>query len=256
MLLKGQNIVITGGAGLLASAFATHIVQEQGRVILADSNLNKAKELCETLNQQEEGCAHATSFDITSSQSVAELINFASQACGRVDSVVNCAYPRNQSYGALLEDVTLESFNENVNLQLGGYFLVTQQFAQYFRSNKITGRVINIASIYGSKAPRFSIYKQGETMPVEYSVIKAGLIQLSQYFARYYNQTGIRFNTISPGGILNQQDPKFIERYNEYGLSKGMLEPTDVSGACVFLLSPLSDYINGQDLVVDDGWTL
>lgn len=94
------------------------------------------------------------------------------------------------------------------------------------------------------------------TMPVEYAAIKSALQHLSTYFMRYYKGTALRFNCISPGGIFDHQPESFLLRYKQYAQYKGMLDPSDVVGALVFLLSDLSLFVNGQNLVIDDGWSV
>jgi NAD(P)-dependent dehydrogenase (short-subunit alcohol dehydrogenase family) len=94
------------------------------------------------------------------------------------------------------------------------------------------------------------------TMPVEYAVIKSGVLQLTKYLARYLSGDNIRVNAISPGGIADGQAQPFMEAYRSYCLGKGMLDAGDVSGALLFLLSDLSQFVNGQNLVVDDGFSL
>jgi NAD(P)-dependent dehydrogenase (short-subunit alcohol dehydrogenase family) len=173
-----------------------------------------------------------------------------------MDAVVNSAYPRNRNYGRKLEDVTYEDFCENVGLHLGGYFLVMQQFGLFFKKQG-DGNIVNIASIYGTMAPRFDMYKgTSMTMPVEYAAIKAAVVHLTRYFAQYFKVDGIRVNCISPGGIIDNQDEKFLREYNSRCGDKGMLDPQDISGSVLFLLSDASQYITGQNLIVDDGFSI
>ena len=94
------------------------------------------------------------------------------------------------------------------------------------------------------------------TMPVEYAAIKSALIHLTKYMAKYLKDKNVRVNCISPGGILDKQPESFLEQYKSNCLSKGMLDPEDIMGALVFLLSDASKFINGQNIIVDDGFTL
>jgi len=111
--------------------------------------------------------------------------------------------------------------------------------------------------VYGFLAPRFEVYDGTPmTMPVEYAVIKAGVLQLTRYLARYLAGQNIRVNAISPGGIEDGQPAAFQAAYRSFCLNKGMLETRDVCGALLFLLSDLSAFVNGQNLVVDDGFSL
>jgi NAD(P)-dependent dehydrogenase (short-subunit alcohol dehydrogenase family) len=94
------------------------------------------------------------------------------------------------------------------------------------------------------------------TMPVEYAAIKSALIHLTKYMAKYYKGKKIRINSISLGGLLDKQPPAFLESYKAFCLNKGMLDKSDINGTLVYLLSDLSVYVNGQNIVVDDGFTL
>ena len=256
-MLNGKVIVVTGGAGLLGQAFSKSIASENGIVIVADVDENRSKDVCVRLSSD----AQSDNFipenvDITSKESVQALIQRIFKRFGRIDAVVNNAYPRNKNYGRHLEEVEYADFCENVNLHLGGYFLSTQQFALFFKKQNF-GHVINVSSIYGLVAPRFEIYADTSmTMPVEYAAIKSALQHLSIYFMRYYKGTTLRFNCLVPGGILDGQPQAFLEAYGKFSQSKGMLSPEDLGGALVFLLSDQSRYVNGHNLVVDDGWSI
>tara|TARA_B100000683_G_C12074933_1_gene384376 strand:- start:195 stop:539 length:345 start_codon:yes stop_codon:yes gene_type:complete len=114
-----------------------------------------------------------------------------------------------------------------------------------------------MSSIYGVVTPKFDVYRDTPmTMPVEYAVIKSGLIHLTKYMAKYFKGSKIRVNSISPGGIFNNQPKSFIKNYNKFGLNKGMLDVNDICGTLIFLLSEHSANINGQNIIVDDGWSL
>ena len=202
------------------------------------------------------GDAEAEVLNITDSVSVNNLITSLNERYGRIDAVVNNAYPRNKNYGRRLEDVTYADFCENVSMHLGGYFLVAQKFALYFREHN-GGNIVNIASIYGTLAPRFDIYADTSiTMPVEYAAIKSAVIQVTRFFAQYFKTDGVRCNSISPGGLLDHQPDDFLEKYNSHCGIKGMLDPQDLIGVLVFLLSDTSQYINGQNMIIDDGFSI
>lgn len=257
MLLENKNIIVVGGAGLLGQAFCKAIVAQGGNVVVADIDVVRAEQAVGHVRAAGgTGSVGAAVVDITSKASLQALIKRCSERFGRIDAVVNNAYPRNKNYGRRLEQVEYADFCENVNLHLGGYFLSTQQFAEHFREQG-GGAVINVSSIYGTVAPRFEVYEGTPmTMPVEYAAIKAALQHLSVYFMRYYKGHPIRFNCLVPGGILDKQPEAFLNAYRQYSQTKGMLAPEDLCGALVFLLSDLSQYVNGQNLIVDDGWSV
>jgi NAD(P)-dependent dehydrogenase (short-subunit alcohol dehydrogenase family) len=255
-MLRQKVIVVTGGAGLLGRQFCMSIAANGGIAVIADRDAEAAESVANDVLNKYPDCAVAELLDITDKNSVLQLINRLKARFGRIDAVVNNAYPRNSQYGRKLEDVTYGDFCENVGLHLGGYFLVAQQFGLLFKEQG-GGNIINMASIYGVMAPRFEIYKDTSmTMPIEYAAIKSGVIQLSKYFAKYFLASGVRVNTLSPGGILDKQPTSFLKAYNANCGPKGMLNSEDVIGPLVFLLSDSSKHITGQNFIVDDGFSL
>lgn len=255
-LLQGRRIVVTGGAGLIGQTFCSAIAEHGGQAVVADRNLEAAQRVVDEIQQQHPGGAVVAKLDITEKGSVDTLIVGIHDRLGRIDAVVNNAYPRNPRYGRRMEDVEYVDFCENLGMHLGGYFLVMQRFAAYFKLQG-GGNMINVSSIYGVMAPRFEVYVGTPmTMPVEYAAIKSGLIHLTRYFAQYLKGTNIRVNALSPGGILDRQPDEFLARYRAMCADKGMLNPSDLAGSLVFLLSDLSRHIDGQNLIVDDGFSL
>jgi NAD(P)-dependent dehydrogenase (short-subunit alcohol dehydrogenase family) len=250
-------VVITGGGGLLGRSFAKKIVSLGGTAVLADTNFKFAQKYVEEIQTSNpNGEAYAVEMDITSKDSIQSSISDISSRFGKIDALVNNAYPRNKNYGRKFEDVEYSDFCENINLHLGGYFLVSQQFAKYFSEKKV-GHIITISSIYGLVSPRFDIYENTHmTMPVEYAVIKSALLHLNKYLTNLYKKSGIRFNCISPGGIFDNQPSEFINNYNKYAGQIGMLEPDNISNVLLFLISDLASAINGENITVDDGWSL
>lgn len=255
-ILAGKIIVVTGGGGLLGAAFVHAIVEHGGFAVVADIDLASAEKVLLTISPDAPGLASAETLDITDKESVAGLIARVAKRHGRIDALINNAYPRNRNYGQSLEKVSYEDFSENLSTHIGGYFLVSQQFCLFFRDHG-GGNIINMASVYGVMAPRFSIYDGTQmTMPVEYAAIKSGIIHLTRYFAQYYKTNNIRVNCLSPGGILDKQSPIFLAAYKGFCGTKGMLETADLTGALLFLLSDASRYMNGQNLLIDDGFSL
>lgn len=257
MNVKDKIVVVTGGAGLLGKVFCEAIVQNKGIPVIADVNEYAGK-----LFEEELKTKYKTEkvlfqkLDITSKESINSLIEEVKIKFSRIDALVNNAYPRNKNYGRHVFDVEYEDFCENINLHLGGYFLMCQQFTKFFNEQEF-GNIINIASIYGVIAPRFEIYKGTKmTTPVEYAVIKAGIIHLTKYLAKYLKGKNIRVNSLCPGGIFDNQPESFIAGYKNLTLNKGMLAVEDLVGTLLFLLSENSEYINGQNIIVDDGFSL
>ncbi|MCX6235975.1 MAG: oxidoreductase [Bacteroidia bacterium] len=256
-MLLNRIIIVTGGAGLLGRSFCEEIIINHGICIIADLNAEAGEQTQKELQAKYANAqVHFIHLNINSKESIIELIEKLHIKFGKIDAVVNNAYPRNKNYGRHYFDVEYADFCENININLGGYFLVGQQFAAYFLKQGF-GNIINISSIYGIIAPRFDIYDDTKmTMPVEYAVIKSGLLHLTKYMAKYFKGKNIRVNAISLGGIKDAQPKSFLIKYRKLCLNKGMLNPQDINGTLIFLLSIHSMAINGQNIVVDDGYTL
>jgi len=256
-MLKDKVVVITGGAGLIGQEFIKAVVEQNGIAIIADINEEIGKKVKKQLSKElKNKQIDFIKLDITSKKSLKECIKYLDKKYGKIDALVNNAYPRNKNYGRHFFDVEYEDFVENLGLNLGGYFTTSQQFSKYFKKQSY-GNIINISSIYGVIAPKFEIY-EGTTMttPIEYAAIKSGLIHLTKYMAKYFKGMNIRVNTLSPGGIFDNQAESFLNNYKDNCLNKGMLDKGDLKGTLVYLLSDMSEYVNGQNIVVDDGFSL
>ncbi len=252
-MLENKVIVVTGGAGLLGKDFCKSIAENGGTVVMAEYNLDLANQVKTELKIEN---VFVEQIDIINKQSIEELIHRVSDKFGKIDGLVNSAYPRNKNYGSHFFDVEYDDFCENVGMNLGGYFLCSQLFSKYFYQQGY-GNIVNISSIYGVIPPRFEIYDNTPmTMPVEYSAIKSGLIHLTKYMAKYFKGKNIRVNAISLGGLEDGQPDSFLQSYRKFCLNKGMLDAKDISGTLVYLLSDLSEYVNGQNIIVDDGFVL
>ena len=174
----------------------------------------------------------------------------------QIDSAVCCSYPKSKGWGQKFENVKEKFLKEDLHKHLGGTIIFCQRIMKYFLKSK-KGNLILISSIQGIQAPKFEHYKNLKmTSGIEYSAIKSGIISISRYLSKYYKNKNIRVNCVSPGGIKDNQSNIFIQRYKKSCNSKGLLAASDISKLISFLLSEKSKYISGQNLVIDDGWSL
>jgi NAD(P)-dependent dehydrogenase (short-subunit alcohol dehydrogenase family) len=142
-----------------------------------------------------------------------------------------------------------------MELNLTAPFRLIQLFAPALRASG-HGVVVNIASIYGMVGPQFSLYADtGMGNPAAYNASKAGLLQLTRYFATAL-APHVRVNAISPGGISRGQPEAFVQRYCERTPLGRMAEEGDFEGGIAYLCSDLSRYVTGHNLVIDGGWTI
>jgi NAD(P)-dependent dehydrogenase (short-subunit alcohol dehydrogenase family) len=256
--LTNKTIIITGGAGLLGSAFSKACAESEANVIIVDIDENKGNDLVGTLKTETNNKNIVfQKCDITNVDDIESLIVTVLGKFDKIDALVNNAYPRNKNYGRKFEDIDYKDFCENVDMHLGGYFLMAQQVAKVMtRQNH--GNIINMASIYGFAAPRFEIYEGTKmTMPAEYAAIKGAIINLTRYLASYLGRHNIRVNALSPGGIYDNQPETFVEAYSKkVVLGNRMANGDDLTNVLIFLLSDASKYITGQNHIVDGGWSL
>ncbi len=241
--LKDKVIIVTGGKGLIGK----HIVVQckaQGAIVIdvdvdADTNLD----------------AGTMRYDVTSTEQMKELIETVIQRFGRIDGLVNNAYPRTPDWGTHLEDIPYESWQRNVDMQLNSTFYLCQIALKKMKAQG-SGAIVNMGSIYGVVGNDFTLYEEyGGTSPAAYSAIKGGIINFTRYLAAYYGSDNIRVNCVSPGGIIDHQHPSFIERYENKVPMKRMGKPHEIAPAVVFLLSDEASYITGHNLMVDGRWT-
>jgi NAD(P)-dependent dehydrogenase (short-subunit alcohol dehydrogenase family) len=252
-MLNNLVVAISGGVGLLGSAFSRTVVKNGGRVIIGDIKQKPGDRLVAELGED-----RATFFqgDLTDVSVIDQFIQKGKEQFGRVEAAVHCAYPVSEQWGSRFEDLQPAGLEKDLFLQLGGSILFSQRMIRHFRGQGY-GNLVHISSIQGVAAPNFDHYAGTEMVsPIEYSAIKSGVIAITRYLAKYCKGQNIRVNCISPGGLLNNQPQSFLERYKSDCLLKGVLDAEDLNGALLFLLSTQSNYISGQNIVVDDGWSL
>jgi len=243
MNLEKKVILVTGGAGLLGKEIIDNIIQNNGIAINLDIKCD---------DDIKKGSIF---FDVTCENSIKDGIKKVLSFYGKIDGLVNNAYPMTDDWGNKLEDVSNESFIKNVEMQLSHVFSVSKPVLQIMKDQK-SGSIVNIASIYGIVGNDFTIYEGTDmTSPVAYSAIKGGMISLNRYFASYFGPYNVRSNCVSPGGLYNNQQSKFVDKYKDKVPMRRMGEPNDIAPLVSFLLSDDAKYITGQNIAVDGGWT-
>lgn len=235
--------MITGGSGLLGKAFLQNIKKNGGIAINLD------------INNETDLQNGRINLDITDDGSIGNAIDLVMAKYGKIDGLVNNAYPRTKDWGNFFEDVKTDSFRKNVDMQLNSIFAMSQPVLAVMKEQGF-GSLVHIASVYGVVGNDFTVYDNTPlTSPVAYSAIKGGLINLSRYLASYFGIYNVRSNCVSPGGIFDNQNETFVKQYSHKVPMKRMGTPDDIAPSVSFLLSDGAKYITGQNLVVDGGWT-
>lgn len=240
--LTEKIIIVTGGSGLLGREIVKNLESKGAIAINADINV-----VTDLKN-------NSINVDITSENSILNAIKLIIEFYGKIDGLVNNAYPRTKDWGTKFEEISYESWQKNVDMQMNTTFLFIQKVMPELLKNK--GSVVNITSIYGVVGNDLTIYENTSiTTAAPYSAIKGGIINLTRYLASYYGRQGVRVNCVSPGGILDKQHDIFIANYERKVPMGRMGNPDDIAPAVSFLLSEDAKYITGQNLIVDGGWT-
>lgn len=243
MILKDKVIIVTGGSGLIGKELIADLKRKGGNAINADIDVET--------NLQ----AGTLRMDITDDHSIKAGVDLVVAEFSQIDGLVNNAYPRTKDWGTKFENIEPDSWRRNVDMQLNSYFVCCQKVLKIMDAQK-SGAIVNIASIYGVVGNDFTVYEEyGGTSPAAYSAIKGGLINFTRYLASYYGSRNIRVNCVSPGGILDNQHPSFISKYQAKVPMRRLGKPDDIAPAVSFLLSNEAKYITGQNLVIDGGWT-
>jgi NAD(P)-dependent dehydrogenase (short-subunit alcohol dehydrogenase family) len=264
--ISGRTIIVTGGAGLLGQEYGRALVAAGASVVLADINHGSVAAVAEDL-QGHPGTAIGVEVDITREASVVQLVRTTLASFGHIDGLVNNAAlnpafvgHRTAEFDLPFEEYSLDLWNRTLAVNLTGMFLCTREVAPTMLAQQ-RGVIVNVSSTYGMVGPDQRLYEP-ETpggrrgyKPVAYSVTKSGVLGFTRYLAAHWAGTGIRVNTLTPGGVLDEQPEEFVRRYSARTPLGRMANSDEYSAALLFLLSDASSYMTGGNLVVDGGWT-
>ena len=263
--LTGRVAIVTGGAGLLGREFCRTLAEAGASVLIADLDAAATAHLADTLTRSGYR-AQGQAADVTSADSVKEMVSAALKAFARLDILVNSAAldPKfdpqtKQSHSGAFEDYPLELWQQALDVNLTGAMLCCQAALRPMLAQE-SGVIINIASMYGITPPDQRLYqREGQPpqfKPAYYTVTKAGLLGLTKYLAAAYGARGIRANALTPGGVFNGHDDEFVKKYAARAILGRMAAKDEMNGALLFLASEASRYMTGANLIVDGGWTV
>jgi NAD(P)-dependent dehydrogenase (short-subunit alcohol dehydrogenase family) len=266
--LNGKTALITGAAGLLGVEHAIALLESGATVVLTDISKNilisVEKKLSEKVNKNR---IILYKMDVTNLEEITHVYKDLTSNGVYVDILINNAAidPKVKDGDKLLESSRLENFSMNqwdleVSVGLKGAFLCSQVFGSKMASDKKGGVILNIASDLSIFSPDQRLYRKEGILenlqpvkPITYSVIKSGLIGLTKYLSTYWSDKGVRCNALSPGGVYNGQDDKFINKLSELIPLGRMANKDEYHSAVQFLCSDASSYMNGQNVVMDGG---
>ena len=247
--LRGQVAVVTGGAGLYGRQIVEALAEAGARTFMASRNLDKLRGQAEAFAKQGLQVT-PLALDQGSEESIKRLLATVVEQAGGVDILVNNAVLRPmKDWSSPAAD-----FAQSMAVNATGLFLMTRAFGEHM-AQRGGGSIINVGSIQGHVGPDFSLYEGLDWgIPPDYFFHKGGLAQLTRFAASKLGPRGVRVNTVIPGGFFNNQDPRFVERYNARTFLGRMANQNDLKGAIVFLASAASGYVTGANLAVDGGY--
>jgi NAD(P)-dependent dehydrogenase (short-subunit alcohol dehydrogenase family) len=247
--LDGKIALVTGGGRGLGKAYSKALAESGADIVIADIQVDWANETAEEVRALGKK-ALAIEADVSKKSDVKAMIDQIKSEWGRLDIAIN-----NAGITEVIDAVDIEEKNWDsiMEVDLRGVFLCTQAEGKIMIPNKY-GKIINISSILGH-------FVNHTEFQVPYSVAKAGVLHLTRCFAAEWAQYGIRVNCISPGYIntpILDTDvfQKIIPVWIEQTPLGRMGEVTDLQAAVVYLASEVSDFMTGNDLVIDGGFLL
>ncbi len=255
--LSGKVIIVTGAAGMLGSQYAYGLSKQGANVVLADVNLNECKKIEKNIKNLFNTEPYSIKLDLTKINSIGSMQSKILKKYSKIDVLINnAAYqgnPKIRTDG--LEKLKIDTWNQALDVNLTGVFFCCQIIGKQMLKQK-SGNVINIASTYGLVGPDQRIYgKSGQNSAAFYAATKSAILNLTRYLSAYWQGTGIRVNTFSPGGVENNQDTDFIKKYSLRTPMKRMAKKDEYVDSLIFLASDASSYMTGSNLIVDGGWT-
>ena len=259
--LANKVVVVTGGAGLLGQVFCQALVDVGAHVAIVDLDLASAETAAKKINKSDSQKVVAFESDITSPESVTQMVANVVKQLGRIDVLVNNAASKGSSLDAFFEsfeDYSLKTWREVMSVNIDGLFLVAQAVGKQMKKQG-GGSIIQTSSIYGVVAPDQRIYEGSEfngrpiNTPAVYSASKSAVNGLTSYLSTYWASSKIRVNSLTPGGIASGQNSEFNKKYSNRVPLGRMGEASELVGALIYLASDASSYVTGQNLIVDGG---
>jgi NAD(P)-dependent dehydrogenase (short-subunit alcohol dehydrogenase family) len=263
--VQDKIVIITGGLGQLGRQFSLALVEQGARVAIFDVQADQQR-VAERFGERRTGDTLLfLPVDITQRGSIEAGLSQVSAAWGVPHALINNAALDSPPNAPAEENGPFESYPESswdrvMQVNVKGVFLCCQvvggQMAAAGR-----GSIINICSIYGIVSPDQRIYeyrrKGGAPFfkPVAYSASKSALTNLTRYLATYWAGRNVRVNTLTLGGVFNNQDEAFLKGYCARVPLGRMAREDEYNGAIIFLVSDASSYMTGSNLIIDGGWT-
>ena len=263
--VEGRVAVVTGGMGQLGVEYCCCLAERGARVAVFDLTDGPGKPDTRFQAAVENGALTSFVVDITKKEEINSAIQEVVRNWGAPDILINNAALDSPPDASPEEVGPFETYPENsfdkvMDVNVKGTYLCCQIIGGLM-AEQGKGSIINISSTYGILSPRQDIYsfrrKKGEDFfkPVAYSVSKSAIMNLTRYLATYWALKGVRVNTLTLGGVFNDQPKEFLDAYCKNVPLGRMAYADEYIGAVLFLATDASCYMTGSNLIVDGGWS-
>ncbi len=251
--------MITGGLGLLGKAMAYDLDERGFHVIVVDIHSSR-EALSDNIDYIQFDLSEIKRYHELREKIIKKSKNFK---CLINNAAYNPKVENDNSTSQRFEDIRLEGWQREFTINLTSpVFLIKEMLPLFNKTDGSQCKIINMSSIYGMVPPNQNIYKPLSTeeieyvKPLSYSASKAALGMVTKYLAVYLGAKGFNVNGIAPGGIENSQPEEFIELYSKNTPMGRMAKVDDFFEVVALLCGSGSDYMNGQLIAVDGGWTV
>jgi NAD(P)-dependent dehydrogenase (short-subunit alcohol dehydrogenase family) len=245
--LSGKTALVTGASSGIGQRQALALAQSGAAVVLLGRRMEQLTSSVAEIKAQG-GKAAPLSVDLSDREQVSQVAKLAADEFGPIDILINAA---GVNFRQAVDEITLDSWDKTLNLNLAVPFFLARELIPAMQ-NKGWGRIINIASLQSSRA---------FTNGLAYGASKGGIAQLTRAMAEAWSAKGINTNAIAPGffptGLTAPvyQNPEMLDKFAKQTAIGRNGELKDLDGITVFLASKASDYISGQVIHVDGGFT-
>lgn len=259
MNLEQRVAVVTGGTGYLGGAIAETLAELGCTICLIDRPGSPLSDRCDAIANTWEVKTFPLEVNLEDEQERNQVLGFIQSNLGGLDILVNNAAfvgdSHLQGWSVPFEEQRLDTWRRAFEVNLTAAFHLSQSLAPLLKIGG-KGSIINIGSIYGVLGPDMRLYKDLPMgNPAAYAASKGGLIQLTRWLSAVLSPE-IRVNCISPGGIARGQPDLFVERYVARTPLQRMGTEEDIKGAIAYFASDLSQWVTGENLMVDGGWSV
>lgn len=249
--LEERTAIVTGGSSGIGRGICLKLARQGANVVVADVRSEPfmdGKPTHEKI-QEEGGEAVFIHADVSDEDSIKDMVYQAAERFGKIDILVNNA---GVHHSASVTEETEEDWERTLGINLKGTFLCSKHVINHMLEEDIQGEVVNIGSIAG-------LVGYGES--AAYCASKGGIVELTREMAIDYGAEGINVNAVDPGVIKTamteemREDDETRQYMEQNTVTPRLGEPEDIADAVAFLASERSDFITGENLVVDGGWT-